>query len=138
MSKIQYLWKDRKRGFLGLPWTFTRYRLTEDKLIIDTGFLTRAEDEIRLYRILDISLRRTLGERILGLGTIHCCSSDKTSPEFDIKRIKKPKQVKEQLSDLIEKERLNRRVGLHEFVDQNEGDGMGFPDHDDDEHGISK
>ena len=113
---MDYIWKDRKRTFLGLPWSFTRYRLTEEKLIIDTGFFTRREDEIRLYRIMDIGLKRSLGERILGLGTIHCCSGDKTSPEFDIKRIKKSRDVKELLSDLVEKRRLEQRVGVREHM----------------------
>lgn len=114
---MDYIWKDRKRTFLGLPWSFTRYRLTEEKLIIDTGFFTRREDEIRLYRIMDIGLKRSLGERILGLGTIHCCSGDKTSPEFDIKRIKKSRDVKELLSDLVEKRRMEQRVGVREYME---------------------
>lgn len=118
---MDYIWKDRKRTFLGLPWSFTRYRLTEEKLIIDTGFFTRKEDEIRLYRIMDIGLKRSLGERILGLGTIHCCSGDKTSPEFDIKRIKKSRDVKELLSDLVEKRRLEQRVGVREYMETDEG-----------------
>lgn len=95
------VWQDRKRTFLGLPWSFTRYRLEPDKLIIDTGFLSRSEDEIRLYRIMDITLKRSLGERMLGLGTIHCCSGDKTSPEFDIRRIKNARKVKDLLSDMV-------------------------------------
>lgn len=114
---MDYIWKDRKRTFLGLPWSFTRYRLTEEKLIIDTGFFTRREDEIRLYRIMDIGLKRSLGERIFGLGTIHCCSGDKTSPEFDIKRIKKSRDVKELLSDLVEKRRMEQRVGVREYME---------------------
>ena len=114
---MDYIWKDRKRTIFGLPWSFTRYRLTEEKLIIDTGFLTRKEDEIRLYRIMDIGLKRSLGERMFGLGTIHCHSGDKTSPEFDIRRIKKSKDVKEMLSDLVEKRRREQRVGVREVMD---------------------
>lgn len=114
MAKINYVWSDRKRTFLGLPWSFTRYRLAKEKLIIDVGFFSRREDEVRLYRITDISLRRTFGERLLGLGTIHCCSGDKTSPEFDIKNIKKSREVKELLSDMVEEERLRHRVSIRE------------------------
>ena len=29
---FNYIWKDRKRTFLGLPWSFTVYYLTEEKL----------------------------------------------------------------------------------------------------------
>ena len=130
---MDFIWTDRKRIFFGLPWSFTRYQLTEEKLIIDTGFLTRNEDEIRLYRIMDIGLKRSLWERICGLGTIHCCSGDKTSPEFDIKHIKRPKEIKEMLSDLIEKERMERRVGLREHMTLD--DDSDFDAHDDvDEH----
>ena len=57
------VWKDRKRIIFGLPWTFTRYSLTQEKLTIDTGFISRKEDEIRLYRILDITLQRPLHQR---------------------------------------------------------------------------
>ena len=35
------VWKDRKRIIFGLPWTFTRYILTQEKLTIDTGFISR-------------------------------------------------------------------------------------------------
>ena len=111
------VWSDRKRTLFGLPWSFTRYFLYDDKLIIDTGLLSRREEEVRLYRIMDITLNRSLEERIFGLGTIHCCSGDKTSPEFDIKRIKLPREVKERLSDMIEAERMRRHVGTREFMD---------------------
>lgn len=111
------IWSDRKRTIFGLPLSFTRYFLYENKLIIDTGFFSRHEEEIRLYRIMDISLKRTLEERIFGIGTIHCCSGDKSSPEFDIKRIKLPREVKERLSDMVESERTRRRVGMREFMD---------------------
>ena len=96
------LWSDRKRTIFGLPWSFTKYKCTSDKLLIETGLLNKKEDEIRLYRILDITLVRPFSQRIFGLGTIHCCSADKTAGEFDIKRIKNSVQVKDALSDLIE------------------------------------
>ena len=125
MAEKKVIWSDRKRWLFGLPWSFTRYRLYDDKFVIDTGFFTRREDEIRLYRILDISLNRTFGERLFGLGTIHCCTGDKTSPEFDIKRIKNSRELKDILSDMIEEEREKRRVGTREFID---GEGDGFDD----------
>ena len=126
---MNYIWKDRKRIIFGLPWTFTRYMLTEEKLIIDTGFFTRKEDEIRLYRIMDIGLQRSLWERLFGLGTIHCCSGDKTSPEFDIRHIKNSRDTKEMLSDLIEKRRKEQRVGVREYMEDDDN-GAEFTEHD--------
>ena len=45
---MSILWKDRKRIVFGLPWTFTRYTLTEEKLLIETGLLNKREEEVRL------------------------------------------------------------------------------------------
>lgn len=122
----EILWKDRKRIFCGLPWTFTRYSLTKEKLIIDTGFLSRKEEEVRLYRVLDMTLKRGLVQRIFGMGTIHCCTADKTSPEFDIKNIKNPAEVRNLLSDLVEEERSRKRISGREFMmaEDDDMDGM--------------
>ena len=113
----EILWRARKRlTFFGLPWTFTVYRLTKDRLLIKTGFFTTREDEVRLYRILDISLKRTLIQKMFGLGTIQCHSSDKTMGHFDIVNVKHSYDVKNLLSDLIEKERMEKRVSNREFI----------------------
>ena len=50
----EILWNDRKRTLFGLPLSFTKYSLTEDKLIIERGIFNRIEEEIRLYRIFNI------------------------------------------------------------------------------------
>ena len=115
------LWKDRKRNWLGLPWTFTKYILTDDRLFIDTGFFNLREDDVRLYRITDITLTRNLWQRIIRTGTIHCDSADKTMGNFDIKNVKKSFQVKEMLSDLVEQNRHANNVYMGESV-------MGRPD----------
>ena len=88
------LWSDCKRVvFFGLPLSFTKYRLTTNRLFVNTGFLTQREDEVRLYRITDVSLSRTLMQRVFGLSTIHCNSSDKTLGNFDIINIKDGEEV---------------------------------------------
>lgn len=129
---MDYIWKDRKRTIFGLPWSFTRYRLTEEKLIIDTGLFSRREDEIRLYRIMDITLKMSFGERLVGVGTIHCCSGDKATPEFDIAHIKHPREVKEMLSELVEKERMKRRIGVREYMESDGDDDFDIDDDDND------
>ena len=125
-NKEEYVWSDRKRTFLGLPWSFTVYKLTEEKLLIETGFFSKKEEEIRLYRIMDLTLRRTFGQRLIGVGTIHCCTADKSTPEFDILSVKKPKDVKNLISDLVEAQRDAKRITAREFMDD------GDEDHDDD------
>lgn len=114
--EMNYVWRDRKRTIFGLPISFTVYRLTEEKLLMQTGFLNIQEEEVRLYRIMDITLKRSLWQRIFGVGTIHCCSADKSTPEFDIVSVKNPMWVKEMLSDRVEEEREKKKVSGREFM----------------------
>ena len=125
---MEYLWNDRKRTLFGLPLSFTKYMLTEDRLFIEEGFLNKKEDEVRLYRIMDLSLKRSFGQRIFGVGTIHCCSADKSMGDFDIVSVKHPREIKEQLSELVEAQRDAKRVTNREYMDDNDHD-----DFDDDD-----
>lgn len=125
MDRPGVVWQERKRIIFGLPWTFTKYVLTKEKLLIQTGILSTKEEEVRLYRIMDVTLRRSLVQRLFGLGTIHCCSADKSTPEFDIKWIPDSAAVKEKLSDLVEAERMAKRVSGREFMtDADDGEDM--------------
>ncbi len=114
--KTVFVWQERKRIIFGLPFTFTTYALTKEKLLIRTGILNTKEEEIRLYRIMDVTLKRSLWERLFGLGTIHCCSADKSTPEFDIRWIPNSEEVKETLSHMVEEERMAKRVSSREFM----------------------
>ena len=117
---MEYVWRDRKRTLFGLPLSFTVYKLTEEKLIIETGFLSKKEEEIRLYRIMDMTLVRPLGQRLFGLGTIHLCTADKSTPEVDIKCIKQSREVKELLSDMVEAQREEKGITAREFMETEE------------------
>ena len=114
---MEYLWSGKKRTLFGLPLSFTKYMLSEERLFIEQGFLNKKEDEVRLYRIMDVSLTRSFGQRIFGVGTIHCCSADKSMGDFDIISVKNPKDVKEQLSQQIEKQRDTKRVTNREYME---------------------
>ena len=116
------LWRARKRIWCGLPWTFTVYSFDEEVILIDSGFFTKKQDEVRLYRVLDLSVTRTFGQRIFGMGTIHLKTSDKTMGDFDIVNIKKVMEVKRQLSDLVEANREKKRVVSREFMSGSETD----------------
>ena len=121
-EEVDIIWSDRKRH-LGLPISFTKYSLSEDRLFIKTGFLNLREDEVRLYRILDVRLIRPLGQRLFDVGTIEIHSSDKSLRDFQILKVKQPQAVKEKLSQLVEAERDRKRVSSREFIgDPDEAD----------------
>jgi len=120
---IEYLWKDRKRYF-GLPLSFTRYCLSEDRLFVSEGFLNIKDDEILLYRVRDIDTRRSLWQRLFGVGTVIVVSSDKTMPNLVLKNIKDPVFVKELIHKQVEETKIKRRVRFGEIMTDADGDGI--------------
>lgn len=129
MEAIEYLWKDRKR-FLGMPLSFTRYRLSEDRLFCETGFLNVKSDEVLLYRVRDLRLTMSLGQRIFGVGTVCVVSSDKSMPHLDLKNVKDPRTVKELIHQNVEAAKDKRRMRATELLGGE--DGPAYQEHDED------
>ena len=121
MEPIEYLWKDRKRH-LGLPLSFTRYRLSGDRLFCETGFFNIKSDEVLLYRVRDLQLNMTLGQRIFGVGTVCVVSSDKSIPHLDLKNVKSPREVKELIHKHVEAAKDKRRMRTTELVGSEGGE----------------
>lgn len=116
MEEIKLIWKDRKR-ILGMPITFTRYSMSDDRLFLEKGLLNMDQEEILLYRVRDISLRISLFQRIFGVGTVIVKSSDQTMPELQISNIKSPREVKESIHKQVEAMKLSRRMRVGEIID---------------------
>nr|WP_317413071.1 PH domain-containing protein [uncultured Solibaculum sp.] len=118
------IYVERKRLlFFGLPWTFTKYTLNPKKLLINTGLLTSVENEILLYRVMDITVKRSLMQKIFRLGSIQVISSDKTCPNLEIKNIRNVTQFREALSEYIEESRRQYRMRAGEIIDDYDGPG---------------
>ena len=112
---IEYLWKDKKRYF-GMPISFTRYQLSEDRLFLSVGFLNIKDDEILLYRVRDIATTRSLWQRLFGVGTVTVVSSDKTMPTLILQNVKDPVMVKELIHKQVEEMKIQRRVRFGEIM----------------------
>ncbi len=134
VQKIDYLWQDRKRHF-GLPISFTRFMLSEDRLFMEKGLVNLKASELLLYRVRDLELTMTLGQRIFGVGTICVKSTDQSTPDLDLVNIKNPREVKEMIHQLVEDAKNKRRMSSMEIMGGGPGgpapdmDGDGFPDH---------
>ena len=128
---VELIWKDRKR-YLGMPLSFTRYALSEDRLFLSVGFLSIKDDEILLYRVRDITTSRSLWQRLFGVGTVTVVSSDKTMPTLQMKNIRNPVAVKEMLHNQVEEMKIRRRVRLGEIMTT----GQESDDDDDPDDGL--
>ncbi len=127
--EIEYLWKDRKR-VLGMPITFTRYMMSEDRVFLETGLLHLKQEELLLYRVRDLSLSISLGQRIFGVGTVTLQSSDKTTPMLVLKNIKRPREVKEILHRQVELMKQTRRIRVGEVMGDHDLDVEEEPQED--------
>ena len=111
------IWEDRKHH-LWFPLSFTKYT-------VGNG---------RLYGITDITLYRSLPQRIFGTGTIELHTKDRSTPVIRLENIAKSAEVKRVLSDLIEREREEKHVvgrdmyGAISHIDPVEFDGDGDMD----------
>lgn len=113
------IWTDKKRYF-GMPISFTRYSLVEKegswiKLFLDAGFLSTRHEEVLVYRIFDISVRQTLGDKIFNVGSLYLYCKDESMEYFNIIRVKNPFKVRDIISDYIEKEREEKGFRIGEF-----------------------
>ena len=122
LEPIKYLWKDRKRYF-GLPLSFTRYCLSEDRIFLEKGFLNINADEVLLYRVRDLELNLKLTQRIFGVGTVWVHSSDQSIPHLELKNVKKPREVKEMIHRAVEEAKEKRSMRTMEIMGGANGGG---------------
>ena len=111
------IWRQRKRLWCRLPWTFTVYSFSNNRFFVESGMLSKKYIELRFYRVLDISMEKSFLQRIFGLGSIYLMSNDQDTPTLEIKNIVDVEDVKEKLSEIIERARSDKKVKVGEFLD---------------------
>lgn len=116
-DKQTILWQDRKHH-LWFPWSFTKYYIENDRLMIKTGFFSTTLDETLLYRVVDVTLKQTLAGKIFRTGTIILKAKVDSTPVIMLENISHPVAVRGMISELVEESRNTRNVVGKEFYGQ--------------------
>ena len=118
------IWEDRKH-FMWFPWSFTKYYIENERLMIEAGLLKTTLDETLLYRIVDVTMVQTLTGKIFGTGDLIVKTKVDSNPQIVLKNISEPKKVRSLLSELVEDSRQRKNVvgrefyGEHSYADEN-------------------
>jgi uncharacterized membrane protein YdbT with pleckstrin-like domain len=94
---------------------FTKYEITEERIIETTGVFSRSTDETELYRVKDIRLEEPFFLRMFGLSTILLVTSDKTSPFITLSGVKNGNNLRKILRDAVEVRRELKGVRERDF-----------------------
>jgi len=88
----------------------TRYEVSAERIEYSRGILDRRVDNLDMFRVLDLKLRRSLLDCIVGVGTVGLITTDKTDPQFTFEKIRNSRR----LYDIIKNASLDadRRNGV--------------------------
>jgi uncharacterized membrane protein YdbT with pleckstrin-like domain len=90
-----------------------RYRITSQRVVVESGVFGKRMDQIDLYRVVDFAVERSFGQRIMGTGTLVLEAMDKTTPELRIEGIRADvTALYERLRAAAEVEKQRRGVRL--------------------------
>ncbi|MBV9881456.1 MAG: PH domain-containing protein [Sphingomonadaceae bacterium] len=99
----------------------SKYEITEERLIIRRGIVSKSIDEVELYRVKDIRIDFSLINQLAGIGRITIGSSDETTRSGDlviagIDRAQERRETLRRLVDAARQKRRVREIDMHEDV----------------------
>ena len=116
---------ERKRWLLfGLPWTFTKYLLKDEIMTTQKGLFNTVINDCYMYKIVDVQLERSLPEKLFGLGTVVCYTSDTTDKVLRITHVRRAEQIKNFILEKSEKMRMKRRTLTTMSLNSDGADGL--------------
>ncbi len=94
----------------------TRYRLTTQRLFVQTGLIAKHLEEVELFRVKDVTLSQGVLQRLLGVGNVVVLSTDDTAPRLELAGLRGPMDVKEQIRGAFRAARQREGLRTAEFI----------------------
>ena len=97
----------------------SKFEITEERLIIRRGIVSKSIDEIELYRIKDVRIDFSVVNQLAGIGNLTIASSDETTRDGDlviagIERAQERRETLRRLVDAARQKRRVREIDMHE------------------------
>ncbi len=92
------------------------YRITTRRIVVESGVFSKKLEQLDLYRIVNYTVERPFGQRLMGTGNILLKTLDKTSPELNVCCIKTDVvALYERLRAATEAEKARRGVRMVDY-----------------------
>jgi hypothetical protein len=79
------------------------YEVTPDRIEWSRGIFDRKVDNLDMFRVVDLKLRRSLFDCFLGIGTVMVLTTDESDPQFEFKKVRRCRR----LYDILKEAGLN-------------------------------
>jgi uncharacterized membrane protein YdbT with pleckstrin-like domain len=106
---------------LALIWFYfkrggTTYKITNQRVVIDSGIFSKKMEQLDLYRINDFTIERPFSQRVMGTGNIRLSTFDKTTPTVFLQAMKTDVvQLYETMRVAVESLKQNRNVRMVDY-----------------------
>ena len=64
------------------------YEVTPDRIEWGRGIFDRKVDNLDMFRVIDLNMRRSIFDVIFGIGSVKLITTDKTDPEFAFEKVR--------------------------------------------------
>lgn len=96
----------------------TVYKITTQRIVVDSGIFGKKKEQIDLYRVADFTVERPFSQRIMGTGNLMLNTFDKSTPKVHLEALKTDvDQLYETLRVAVEQNKAQRGVRMVDYED---------------------
>jgi len=118
-SLWRWFWSVVTLSLLAWVWWFKaiglHLKVTDQRLIVRRGILSRTTEYIELYRVNDLQVEEPLFERMFGYGRLLVSSTDRSAGMLVLRGFKQPTELADRIRAGVEQAR--RRRGIATIVE---------------------
>jgi len=87
-----------------------RFRVTTRSIDYEVGVLSKRVESLPLWRVLDVEMRQSFTDRLMGIATIVVLTKDQVTPQLAMRGLPASREIYDKLRDACELARRQRVV----------------------------